>query len=109
MDTSLPPPTDSPSPPSSLLDRLRVSHARGLTLLKNSPLRKGDVTMWMGMLRNKLRDLYGASAPIIKLYHERIVSVQKNGITSEQFAFYVTMLKGLRTNCTTAFKRFMTP
>lgn len=90
----IPPPPSSP-PPSPILDRLRVIYTRGLTILNAPKVSGAQAVFWLSGLRSKLDDLYGASAPIAKLYREKVLSVRKNGITSEQFAIEVTCLKGL--------------
>lgn len=84
-----------PSPPSSILDRLRVSYTRGLAILKNERIGKGDVQFWLSGLKSKLQEVYGATAPIAEFYREKVAFVSKNGITAEQFALEVTNLKGL--------------
>jgi predicted nucleotide-binding protein len=95
MDAYLIPPPPSTPPPSPILDRLRVIYKRGLATLQAPRLSSAQVIFWLNGLRSKLIDLYGASAPITKLYHEKILLVRKNGITSEQFAIEIECLKGL--------------
>ena len=95
MDAYLIPPPPSSPPPSPILDRLRVIYTRGLTILKTPQLNRAQVIFWLNGLRSWLDDLYGASAPIAELYREKVASVRKNEITSEQFAIEITCLKGL--------------
>jgi predicted nucleotide-binding protein len=81
------------SPPSPLLDRLRASYKRGLVLVQSKQHKKNEIQLWFNSLRIKLQDIYGNTAPIIKLYREKIVNVYKNGITTDEFTSEVAQLK----------------
>jgi predicted nucleotide-binding protein len=95
MDTNFFPTLSQPPPTAPILERLRMSYTRGLSILKSQQIRKGDVYYWLNGLTGKLKDIYGQSTPIVQSFREKELHIQKNGITSEQFQLEMASLKGL--------------
>jgi len=95
MDTSALQFPSLPLPPSPILERLRRSYTRGLEILKNQQIRKGEVDVWLNGLKSNLQVLYGPSTPIVKFLREKALNVQRSGVSREEFESEIANLKGL--------------
>jgi predicted nucleotide-binding protein len=95
METISAQPPSQPPIPQPILDRLQRIHSRGLGILKKEKFPRGEAYDWLRVLFEILRSLYGPTQPLIRLFREKVITANKNGISQEQFEAELTNLKGL--------------
>lgn len=81
--------------PNPALDRLMEAHVFGLKHAEQGTARKLQMRVCLGKARSALRDMFGASSLLVRTYSERITSLDKNGMSTDEFMAELQYLSAL--------------